>query len=453
MLIRFTVENFLSFNDRISFSMLPTSKERRFNSHKTNKIKGISVLKAAIIFGANASGKSNLIKAIAFGQKLVLRGRTENEIIDKDDQMFKLFSKTNKKTTSRMEYEIQHKNKNYAYGFVFDAKEIKEEWLYEIKKNAEDIKIFERKNTSEFDVEFLRNSNESKSSFLDFLVESTRKNQLFIKHVGQLNTHKLNIKAIDDVTDWFDNALTIIYPHTKRTGIKFELSKNETLAHLMGSILNYFDTGITGVEFQEINFSDLEKQFPSEILQDIKDTLLKENSEKRNAFLANASEEKYYSITKKDQELKASVLKTKHTNPDGEVVYFDLMNESDGTRRLFDLIPFMLDFMKGDDNVMLVDEIERSLHPNLVYELFNLLLNNEQFQGKKNQMIATTHEDNLFNEKLLRQDEIWFVQKDRKGASHLQALSDYKGKLTRENYLRGRYKGIPRIIGDIELDD
>ena len=143
MLIRFSVENFLSFSERQSFSMIP-GKGTLKSEHKTSKVKGISVLKTSVLFGANASGKSNLIKAIEFGKRLVIRGtKTEKSI---DYQKFRLSEKSNN-TDSRIEYEIQHNGKNYAYGFVFSNDLIKEEWLYEIGTNNE-IKIFNNNRTT-----------------------------------------------------------------------------------------------------------------------------------------------------------------------------------------------------------------------------------------------------------------------------------------------------------------
>ena len=137
MLIRFSVENFSSFSERQVFSLLP-GKGTLKSEHKTKKVKGISVLKTSVLFGANASGKSNLIKAIDFGKKLVLKGtKSENRL---DFQNFRLDLETENKD-SRIEYEIQHNGKNYAYGFVFNNEYIKEEWLFEISNKSE-IKIF-----------------------------------------------------------------------------------------------------------------------------------------------------------------------------------------------------------------------------------------------------------------------------------------------------------------------
>lgn len=442
MLIRFTIENFLSFKDRQIFSLIP-GKGTLKSQHKSQPIKGISVLKTAIIYGANASGKSNLIKSIEFGKKLVLKGTRAEQPITFD--VFKL----DKKSTianSRIEYEIQHKDKNYAYGFVFNSKEIKEEWLFEITKKSE-TRIFERKNSIDFDLDYLSKKNKKEENqFLEFTAKGTPRNQLFVTQIRNTNVTE-NVSDIDDILniiDWFQNSLTVIYPNSKNIGKKFELLENTDLQKLFTEMLDYFDTGIDGIEFKEIEFEKID--VPDEIKEDIKNDLFSEKTEKKGAFISNPQDDKYYIITKgKEGQLEAKILKTKHKVTGGTYELFDLKDESDGTRRIMDLIPLIIDFFKGG-NVFVVDEMERSLHPNLVYDLFDFFL--ERCENINSQFIIASHESTLLTQKLLRKDEIWFVVKDKEGVSHLHSLEDYNirfDKEIRRDYLLGRYKGVPKL--------
>ncbi|MBQ1754095.1 MAG: AAA family ATPase, partial [Bacteroidales bacterium] len=139
MLLRYTVENFLSFNGRAVFSMIP-GKGSLKKDHRSTPINDISALKASIILGANASGKSNLIKAIDFGRRMVVRGQKDGQILDY--KKYRLDTDSAEKD-SRMEFEIQAAGKNYAYGFVFNNQFIVEEWLYEISRRSQKM-IFER---------------------------------------------------------------------------------------------------------------------------------------------------------------------------------------------------------------------------------------------------------------------------------------------------------------------
>lgn len=445
MLIRFNLENISSFRDNAFFSLIP-GKGTLKSQHKSDAIKGVSVLKTSVIYGANASGKSNLIRAIEFGQKLVLIGtKTEQPIFSNNFKLDK--DKSNK--NSKIEYEIQHKGKNYAFGFIFNSKEIIEEWLFEISKsNPKGKKIYERTVNNEFDLEPLLKLNKKaqEKQFLNFIAKGTPKNQLFLSEIRVRNV-KSNVSNILDllaVIDWFQNALTVIYPHSKNAGKVFELIEDSKLQDIFTQMLNHFDTGIDGVEFRAIDFDKID--IPSEIIEKIKEDLLSENSEKTNVFISNAHDDKYYIFNKnKDDQIDAKLLKTKHKVKNGSFVLFDLIDESDGTRRIMDLIPLIIDFFKGD-NVFVIDEMERSLHPHIIYELFDFFLENcEQINS---QFIVATHESTILTQKLLRKDEVWFVVKDKEGASHLHSLEEYNirfDKDVRRDYLLGRYKGIPKL--------
>ncbi|MFT4696457.1 MAG: AAA15 family ATPase/GTPase [Urechidicola sp.] len=445
MLIRFTIENFLSFKEKEIFSLIPGRGTLK-SHHKSKSIKGTSALKTAVVYGANASGKSNLIKAIEFGKELILKGNNAEQPIKFNG--FKLDKKLLKQN-SRIEYEIQHKNKNYAYGFIFNSKEIIEEWLYEISKKSEkEIFTRDKNRPKEFDLESILNKNKKteEKQFLEFTAKGTQKNQLFL---SEIRTRKVkeNVSNIDDlinVIDWFQNALTVIYPNSKNVGKKFELLEDTDLNKVFTEMLGYFDTGIDGIEFKEV---DIEKiDIPSEILKDIENDLLGDKSEKTNAFISNVQDDKYYVISvNKERTIRAQLLKTKHKVTGGGYELFDLRDESDGTRRIMDLIPLIIDFFKGD-NVFVIDEMERSLHPNLIYDLFDFFLS--KCKNINSQFIVASHESTLLTQKLLRKDEIWFVVKDKMGASRLHSLEDYSirfDKEVRRDYLLGRYKGVPKF--------
>lgn len=445
MLIRFSVENFSSFSDRQVFSLLP-GKGTLKSEHKTKKVKGTSLLKTAVLFGANASGKSNLIKAIDFGKRLVLKGtKSETKI---DFQNFRLDLETQNKD-SRIEYEIQHNGKNYAYGFVFNTDVIKEEWLYEISIKNEN-KIFERniKEKEIFDLDnILKNikSNEEKQ-FLKFTAKGTPNNQLFL---NEIRTRKVkeNVSKIDDllsVIDWFQNSLKIIFPDDKyNEGLKFEIKQDEELLTTFEQFLKYFDTGINGVCLERVDFESVD--VPKSILNRIKDDLLSKKSENSRASILSNQNTTYF-ISVKDNDLVFEKFMTKHdVKGKIELEKFDTSDESDGTNRIMDFIPLLMDLLKGD-NVFIIDEMERSLHPNLIYDLIDLFIS--KAINVNSQLILASHESSLLTQKLLRKDEVWFVVKDNFGSSKLHSLEDYNirfDKEIRKDYLLGRFKAIPRL--------
>ncbi|WP_068471884.1 AAA family ATPase [Saccharicrinis aurantiacus] len=445
MLIRYSVENFMSFKDRETLTLIP-GKGTLKSSHKNSAIKGIKTLKSSIVYGANASGKSNLIKAIDFGRRLVLKGvRSDDSIKYKAHRLDVAVKESN----SRIEYEIQHKGKNYAYGFVFNSNEIVEEWLYEFGKKSESM-IFERniKNKDHFNLDPLlkRNKNSEEQQFLAFTAKGTPENQLFLTEIKTRRV-KENVSDINDllnVLDWFQNALKVIFPNDKyKAGIKSELKSDSKIQQIFEELLNYFGTGIDGICLNEIKISNLD--IPNEILEDISSELEKSEDTETNRIMLVSPKGLTYFFSRKEGKLIVEKFMTKH-NVKGQErqELFDTSDESDGTNRIIDFIPLILDLLKGD-NVFIIDEMERSLHPNLIYEIFDLFLSKSE--GINSQLIVASHESTLLTQKLLRKDEIWFVVKND-GASHLHSLEDYNirfDKQIRKDYLLGRYKGVPSI--------
>lgn len=451
MLIRFTIENYLSFREKQSFSLIP-GKGTLKSHHKSSPVKGVSTLKTSIIYGANASGKSNLIKSIDFGKRLVLNGTKADQFISTD--FFKLDKELFNKP-AHFDFEIQHKGKNYAYGFRFNAKEITEEWLFEISKLGES-KIFERTNVNSFNLNFLLKKNKTKSEqqFLEFTAKGTPRNQLFLTHVRNTNVSD-NLSDVSDlynIIDWFQNALTVIYPNSKDISKTFEILNNQNLKQIFDGFLKYCDTGIDGIEFENVELEKL--GLPDQLIEEIRSQLLNKNSEKSGAFVTKPSEHKYFVVTKSvDDLLQAKILKAKHRIKGGEDVLFDIKDESDGTRRIMDLIPLIVDFFKGG-NVFFVDEIERSLHPNLVRDLFDFIL--ENCKKVNSQIIVTSHEATLLTQKLLRKDEVWFTVKDNFGATKIHSLEDYSVRFDKDimkDYLLGRYKGVPKLGNRVNLNE
>jgi len=422
--------------------------------HRSIPVGDISALKASVILGANASGKSNLIKAIDFGRKMIVRGQADGQIID-----YKKYRLDNEAMglDSRMEFEIQASGKNYAYGFVFNNKEIVEEWLYEISRRTQKM-IFERniKNKQVFDLGPLlkKNPKDEDQQFLRFTAKGTPNNQLFLRELKVRNV-QANVQNVDDpinVYNWFLRTLKVIFPNTRyKEGILSEITDNERLHLVYEELLKYFGTGVSGVRLTEF---DLEKlNIPPKVMEDIKENLLNSNSgEARTILTVNGlARRDTYIVSRNGEDLKVEKFMTEHRTKQGGTEVFDTGDESDGTNRIIDFIPLIIDLI-NDDNVFVIDEMERSLHPNITYDIFDFFLD---FASDRNsQLIATTHESSLLTQKLFRKDEIWFVVKDEDGASTIYSLEDYNVRFDKEirrDYLLGRFKAIPRIGNRYEL--
>jgi uncharacterized protein len=441
MLITFKISNFLSFDKEIVFSM----QAGRVETFPHHYIKGksrneINILKSSLIYGANASGKSNFIKAIEFAKKLITKGLkdtyTENKHFRLDEN--KLSAPT------QFEFEFKHNDKMYAYGVVLSLSErkIKEEWLFELMKTT-DKPIFERKvaenGKSEINLS-LKFDAEGQARF-NVYKKDIKDNQLFLAEINDKDIDDIpNIKPFQDAFDWFKNEIVIIYPHTEFEGLDF-IGNNKEMQTSFCHFLSLFNTGIEGIETIE---QEVEEDFPSFL----KEKILNELHEKgENAAISVKMGKHTFSFSKnKENEVKLFKLKTKHKIRNSyESVYFDIPEESDGTQRILDLIPAFV-AMTRTNRTYFIDEIDRSLHPELTQKMIQLFLNNTQ--NTESQLIATTHESSLLDLSFLRRDEIWFVEKDKEGASQMYSLEQFKPRYDKEigkSYLLGRFSAIPFI--------
>jgi hypothetical protein len=442
MLARLTVRNILSFNEEQTFSMMP-GQGRKKKEHKTDPVGGVSVLKTAAIYGPNASGKSNLIRALAFAKYMVLHGTRPDGLIEYDP--FRL-SKQSPEALSKIEIELQANGKNYIFGFEFSHDGIDSEWLYEYTKRSKN-QIYSR-NAGKFELNYIlkRNKKDEARQYLQFFAQSTPNNQLFLREVFARNI-KGNVENIDDllnVIDWFLNTLNIIFPGTSyNQGIMMKAETDDELKRLYAELLRFFDTGIDGIKLVSIDIDKL--GIPQSLIREIRTDLLKPRGfEKIGALRCNGE---LYLVSAKDGQIIAKKLMTVHKIKDGgnsDVVMFSLSDESDGTQRLFDYIPLIFDLFRGL-KVFVVDEIERSLHPALIYQIFSLLLNN--CANLNSQLIVTTHETALMTQDLLRKDEIRFMKKNEHGESHIVSLEEHNVRFDKElrnSYLEGEFNAIPK---------
>lgn len=447
MLIRFTVENFLSFNQETEFSMIASSG-RLFPEHvmKEKGRNNINILKAGVIYGANAAGKSNLIKAMAFARRLVLRGTESNEIIAV--KPFRLDAASLNKPT-KFEFEFKYQGTCYAYGFSINATKVLEEWLYKVNKTTENP-IFRRttNDKQQADIDFHVNfSDQEEEQFFKFLAKGTRPNQLFLTEA--IDRNATDIKAINHCFKWFYEVLNIVFPESKYLGLDF-VGDDDKLSKDFGIFLKLFGTGIEDVATKRVDLEDAFKNLPDKIQQNIKLDARELPSGSNKSMLVNIGGKVYNIHRDNHNELKVAILMTKHkVKPGATEVLFDIEDESDGTQRLFDLIPALLDVTR-EERVYIIDELDRSLHALLSIHLLKLFF--KKAQKHNSQLIVTTHEAGLLDLNLLRKDEVWFVEKNKWGESQIYSLEEFKpryDKDIRRGYLQGRYGAIP-FIGNLD---
>lgn len=449
MLMRFSVSNYLSFGYKTDHKgeVIPMEyhlyagqseqhKERVINYHKRK------VLKFSSIYGANASGKTNLIKAIDTGKEIVLNTMEDSDYKDK----FCRSCKENANRPTMFEYEFTLKDRCFVYGFTVNLQEnnVISEWLYELESEVENV-VFERiteNNQYYFDEDIFQNK-ESKAKFQFFIEDANQIHTTLLLHeISRRKMKDTDFKIFQDIYQWFKYQLIIIYPETKIGASYFRfVSDNEKLV----SILKYLDTGITNYSMRKINENIFKEYFRDESMAEKFLQRLDSNKRNRSKAILNLGETLFELEYKEDEKTEISKLMFQHGMDEESYEYGE---ESDGTQRLIEL----LDVILNDDNdkVFVIDELDRSLHPQMTIKFVETFL--KFSKEKKTQLIITTHESNLMDLNLLRRDEIWFAEKENDNSTNLYTLEKFKiryDKVVSKNYLAGRYGAVP-VFKDFE---
>lgn len=430
MILRITVENLLSFKEETQISFVAGKSDKHSEQVcRAEKRDDISVLKAGIIYGANASGKSNIIKAVDILQKIALEGVPKNEI-----EPFKLATLGNRPSKVEMEFKVG--KKYYAYGVEFSVKGIAEEWLFETNSRS-DMEVFTRKVSADGN-EFTFGSftaSEEEKQLVKFISMSTPKNDSFLSEYIKRNGKGLN--AITEVYRWMKENLKIIFPKTRFEGLSIRVEKDKQFAIATKSLLDYFNTGI--VDIRRVRVAKENLELPKELVTDI----LAEAEPGKGIVVASPSNSAiYFFESEKDGTMSIYKQNTIHKGEDNREIAFEMNEESDGSIRIMDFIPMLID-LRLNKTVYLIDEIDRSMHPMLSQKILEYYFSHLT-ADKDTQLIFSTHESNLLNLDLIRADEVWFVEKDAVGASHFTSLAEYKPREdVRKGYLQGRYGAIP----------
>ena len=413
MLVGFTVNNFKSIKDTINFSMLGSSKDQG-NSFEIRKYE---LLKSAILYGANASGKSNFLKAMAFMVRIVLN---QDKVIQSTDTLpyfpFKLNTETEDSSSSFEMVFFLKNNIKYRYGFEIDATTVYSEWLY-ADENGKEAKLFYRDIEEE---ELYVN----RLKFKEGIRLKVSSNQLFLWKCDQEGG-----ETSASILHWF-NRLNMIdgVEHEQYINHAMKQMEDEQFKSELVSLIKTADIGIENVILDE-------EDVPKEIIEqmplpaDLKKKFLESNDLKRLSLMTY--HKKY---DKNNKEIGMSI--------------FELDNEeSKGTRKFFQMSAPILNTLR-EGKVLIIDELDASLHPMLTKHLIRLF-HNEKINKYNAQLIFATHDTNLLNPLLFRRDQIWLTDKDKYGSTDLFSLAQFKnvrkGEDFEKKYLQGKYGAIPYL--------
>lgn len=427
MILGLRLKNWKSFREETIFTAYASGiRQCREHIAIVSKQKA-RVLPVGMIFGGNASGKSNFVAAISFLQRFVTDATFSRANFYNVSFLFSTVTKT-----EPTEIGIQFASNNIIYDFSvsFNKESVLHEKLAIVHAAGETI-LYER---SLDKIEFLRSYRGNELARLNFAAQGTKPGQLFLSNsIGQ------NVETFSEVYNWFSNELVVIGPDYSLDSSIF-LSVPD-LANFLGEKLKAFDTGISGVTFSPVKISEL--NLPPDLIERLYS--LVKTGDKTAHYTLNGS---YLVFSWEKDGLTANRVVAKHLDENSDEVPIAFEDESDGTRRLFDLLPAfsMLDG-KDSQKVVVIDELDRSLHTKLSQRLIQAFLSTRTPESRS-QLLFTTHDMMLLDQSKFRRDEIWIVEKNDMGSSNMICLSDFNIRYDldiRKAYLDGRFEDRPYL--------
>ena len=418
VLIRFSVQNFMSFKNGVSLSMECAPISEHEETH-TFAVDNYHFLKSVVIYGANASGKSNLLLALHFMRDFILNSSKESNATEEIDVAPYRLSTVTENQPSIFEIEFLRNERVYRYGFSVDLTEIHEEWLYYFpyKERKKEVQLFSRNKNKIIVPKGTPFSREGKG-----LEEKTRHNALFLSVAANFNG-----KISGEVQRWMEECDFISGMSNNSIGFTAKMLKDPKVKNKIVKLMQAADIGIEDIIVEEIELKNtkLAKHLPKEIIDDISS---------------------------------AEMLLSKHKkyNEDDEEVGMETFNlgevESEGTKKFLALVGPILDKLEKG-GLLIVDELDAKMHPLLTRNVVSLF-NSYDLNRADAQIIYATHDVTNLTNKIFRRDQLWFVQKDSLGSSELYSLADYRDdedkKIRKDatfakDYILGKYGAIPKF--------
>lgn len=397
MLIAFNYKNFKSFKNENRLDMQATAlKEHEYN---VVKMKNVNLLTMAAIYGANASGKSNVLQAFEYMKKMILINNDSMEYSQIKEE--NIYSFMMNKYPISLEVEILSKDgKIYKYGFESLNDKIKSEWMYE-KKINKFYTIFERKENS------VSMKSNNKNNRYDNLDDKTLFLSIYSK-IDRKNSDFNNVYQWFIDTDYLDLDNTKIENFINNT-ISTKILNDSNYKAGLQNFISTLDLGIEEIKTIPGSMNDLPRS---------------------------------------NRVVKIEVLYRVENN---KIKSLPLELESDGTRKMIYLFDYLIGALKKG-MTLFIDDLDTKLHPLLTRYIINLF-HNKEINISNAQLIYTTHDVTNLNKETFRRDEIWFTEKDNSGVSEIYSLSDYKidnvkirnDATFNKDYLTGRYGAIPEL--------
>ena len=423
MLISFSVRNFRAFREKVEWSLIAFADKTR---EEDNVVElpgfGLRLLKSAVVYGANASGKSKLVEAMEYMQGFV-RGSSDGQIGKPTGVKPFRLNPASAKDTSEFEIQFVLQNELYRYGFEVSAKRIEAEWLYvraaKALRNKPEVELFYRTKQ-----DIVHNSKQFGGIINDLVKNAAvRENALLLSVAAQFN----HVRAVA-IIEWFESVVVL-------TGSDeaWERAFTFVLLPFLGNrknILNFLGDA-------DLDIEDIQEGEPE---------LRRRSDEELNEYgtrVRNWSKYHYEGVTTMHKAYSDA------REPVSPVELSLLSDESTGTKKMLELAGPVLSVL-DQGWILIVDELDARLHPNLVAKIVQLF-NSKTTNPNNAQLLFNTHDTNLLTSGNFRRDQIWFTEKNRYGEATLYSLADFKTDTVRKgdnleaNYVRGKYGAVPYL--------
>lgn len=437
MLIQVNVQNFKSFNELNSLNLIASNKLRK-QKERLYESDTISLLKSTVIYGSNASGKSNFVEVLRFMKKCVMN----QEIPIESYNWYCRNHEDNKEKISSFSVQLLLNEDCYEYGFdaILNTQTIKDEWIVDLNKK----KILYQRNNDGKPLNGLNLGREDRMRmeiYLDDFLHNDK--SLFLTEMNRNKSFDKDseLSVYHRIYNWFVKDLNVVLPDMPLT--KFSYYYDESTLSNIKKIVRSFDTGIEDIEIKNMSEEQLQNKIGISLYKDVINEL-KKNVQKQGQELnlSMRSKKEFFNITMNDNyDLEIKTLCFKHGQ---SMLDFEFCEESDGTKRVFDFLDILLN--KNQNSIYVIDEMERSLHPNLFNRFIELL---NEYQKQSNiQVIFTTHESSIMKQDLFRRDQIWFIERNKDNDSRIYSLDTFNERFDKKiskAYLDGRYGAIPQF--------
>ncbi|HBQ98783.1 MAG: ATP-binding protein [Roseofilum sp. Belize BBD 4] len=427
MLIEFSVGNYRSFKEPVTFSMVAAnlvSKNKPINEDNSFSVdQNLKLLKSSAIYGANASGKSNLVKALGFMKWFIINSSKETQSTEKIKvEPFRLSTET-KTQPSLFELVFIMDKTTYRYGFEVTQDKVISEWLYYVP-SVKETKLFVR------DLEKIE---QSKKYQVQSLKKLTRTNALYLSVCSQFN-----VDLAEKILEWLSKKINLVSGLNDTEDMRYTLSclENKEMSDDIEGLIKRLDLGIHAIKIKprDILVDEEQKSVKQLLLRSIIEDIIETDNAKGKRRVYVGTEHPIF-----DQNGNITSIEEFNLNH----------HESEGTQKLFALAGRLIMALK-ESQVLIIDEFDARLHPLIslgIFELFNSKDNNPN----NAQLIFITHDTHLLSYKKFRRDQIWFTEKNRYGATDLYSLAEYKVRNDagfESDYIKGRYGAIP-YLGDL----